>query len=257
MDTPVARDARGPRLPTSRRRPSPSPAAPAHPGNFAAPGSIRCRLAASRAPRLRIRGRPVGCFGTIRPTLVTSNKCPALPTRWSPRATEAGEDIWTTMSTEPMSIPSSREDVATSARISPRFSAYSTESRRSLERLPWWLCASSDGAISFSRPATFSACVRSFTKTRLDSRSATRSRTVCAMDGHAVFPGIARKSVTGETTRISMSFRPPASTIVTGRGTRLRFRLPFFSSESVASTWPPRNRAASSSGFAVADSPIR
>ena len=51
-------------------------------------------------------------------------------------------------------------------------------------------------------------------------------------------------SSTGTITSTSSALREPASTIVTGRG-------------AVASVWPPRKRAISSSGRCVADSPMR
>ena len=55
-------------------------------------------------------------------------------------------------------------------------------------------------------------------------------------------------SSTGMTTSISSGLRTPASTIVTGRGRR---------SPAGGRSVPPRNRAISSSGRCVADSPMR
>ena len=53
-----------------------------------------------------------------------------------------GEPIWQTSSTGPMSIPSSSDAVATSARRSPARRRVSTRCRRSFDRLPW--CAATD-----------------------------------------------------------------------------------------------------------------
>ena len=54
-----------------------------------------------------------------------------------------GEPIWHTSSTGPMSMPSSSEAVATSARRSPARSRVSTRWRRSFDRLPWWAATTS------------------------------------------------------------------------------------------------------------------
>ena len=53
-----------------------------------------------------------------------------------------GEPIWHTSSTGPMSIPSSSDAVATSARGRRRAAASRPGSRRSFDRLPW--CAATD-----------------------------------------------------------------------------------------------------------------
>ena len=62
---------------------------------------------------------------------------PARPARCNATEMERGEPIWQTRSTVPISIPNSREAVATSARISPSLSFPSTASRRWRDRLPW------------------------------------------------------------------------------------------------------------------------
>src|SRR5438309_283860 len=61
------------------------------------------------------------------------------------RATERerGEPIWQTRSTEPMSIPSSREAVATRAHTSPAFSFFSAASRNLRDKLPWCVATAS------------------------------------------------------------------------------------------------------------------
>ena len=86
-----------------------------------------------------------------------------------------GEPIWQTRSIEPMSIPSSSEAVATSARNSPSLSRCSSRSRRSLERLPWWLATCSSPTRWASWCATRSESRRVFTKTSVVRCSAISS----------------------------------------------------------------------------------
>ena len=62
----------------------------------------------------------------------------ARPTRWRNVPIERGDPIWQTSSTGPTSIPSSSDAVATSARREPARSRASTIRRRSADRLPWW-----------------------------------------------------------------------------------------------------------------------
>ncbi len=59
------------------------------------------------------------------------------PTRCRKVAKLRGEPIWQTSSIGPMSMPSSSEAVATSARRSPPRSRASTRCLRSFDRLPW------------------------------------------------------------------------------------------------------------------------
>src|SRR5262245_38083144 len=68
-------------------------------------------------------------FGKTIPSLIAPARCPARPTRWSPLATDGGDSICTTRSIAPMSMPSSRADVAASARMRPSFSRSSTSVR--------------------------------------------------------------------------------------------------------------------------------
>ena len=49
-----------------------------------------------------------------------------------------GEPTWQASSTGPMSMPSSRDAVATRARRSPARRRDSVRLRRSADRLPWW-----------------------------------------------------------------------------------------------------------------------
>ncbi len=68
--------------------------------------------------------------------------CPARPARWIIRDTCLGELYWMTMSVEPTSIPSSRDDVHMSALISPFLKRSSISILFSLEREPW--CTSTE-----------------------------------------------------------------------------------------------------------------
>ena len=72
---------------------------------------------------------------------------------------------WITRSTSPMSIPSSSDAVATIARRRPAFSRSSASSRRSRDRLPWWLATASSPSSFESWAAMRSAILRVFTKT--------------------------------------------------------------------------------------------
>ncbi|CAB4914452.1 unannotated protein [freshwater metagenome] len=54
-------------------------------------------------------------FGNSTPRLTAPTWWPARPTRCSPAATFGGDSTWMTRSTAPMSMPSSREEVATTA----------------------------------------------------------------------------------------------------------------------------------------------
>ena len=61
---------------------------------------------------------------------------PERPTRCRKVAIARGEPIWQARSISPMSMPSSSEAVATSARSAPCLSRCSASSRFSSERLP-------------------------------------------------------------------------------------------------------------------------
>ena len=75
-------------------------------------------------------------MGKITPFDTAPTWCPARPTRGSPLATDGGDSTWTTRSTAPMSMPSSRLDVATTAGSRPSFRAFSMPARSSLETDP-------------------------------------------------------------------------------------------------------------------------
>ena len=76
-------------------------------------------------------------FGKMRPFEIAPSSWPARPTRCSPRATDFGDSTWITRSTAPMSMPSSREEVATRHGIRPAFRSSSMSTRCSRASEPW------------------------------------------------------------------------------------------------------------------------
>src|SRR5215470_5648619 len=80
----------------------------------------RIRPAATAARR-----RSPAYLGKMTPREMSPTLCPARPTRCRPLATEGGDSTWMTRSTAPMSMPSSRLEVATTAGRRPAFSASS------------------------------------------------------------------------------------------------------------------------------------
>ncbi len=89
-------------------------------------------------------------FGNSTPRLTAPTWWPARPTRCSPAATLGGDSTCTTRSTAPMSMPSSSDEVATTAGSCPDFSASSTTARCSRDTEPW--CALATGLASGGRP---------------------------------------------------------------------------------------------------------
>ncbi len=79
---------------------------------FDVPSTIRSTVTAQCT-------RSVRCLGNSTPREVSPTWCPARPTRCRPLATEGGASTWITRSTAPMSMPSSRLDVATTHRNRP------------------------------------------------------------------------------------------------------------------------------------------
>ncbi len=198
--------------------------------------------ASSRSPR---------CLGKIRPTLTSPTAWPARPTRCSPRATEPGDSTSTTRSIAPMSMPSSSELVATMARSAPLASACSTRRRSAWDRLPWCDITSSSPARSLSRWVSRSHRPRLLTNTSVDRCARISSIRRGWMAGQMPFSpgrvssgGAGRSSsgrvmsATGTTMRRSRRGGAVVSTTDTGRS-------------------PPRKRATSAVGRAVADSPMR
>ena len=79
-------------------------------------------------------------------------------------ATLVGDSTWMTRSTAPMSIPSSRLEVATSPGRRPALSASSIRRRCSLAIEPWWARTSSSPANPLIAAASRSASRRELTK---------------------------------------------------------------------------------------------
>ena len=212
----------------------------------------------SRSPRY---------FGKMIPRETLSAVWLARPMRCMPEATEGGVSIWTTRSTAPMSMPSSRDEVATRAGSRPALSASSMRCRSSRAIEPWCARATSSPASSLRAAARRSARRRLLTNTMVErwARTSSSSR---GMDGgpdraartkppagpSSRSPGPPAgesspsrdMSSTGTSTLRSKALRAPASTMVTGRGFGVRAPEP-----------PPRKRATSSSGRAVAERPMR
>ena len=106
--------------------------------------------------------------------------CAARPMRCRATESDRGESSWTTNSTAPMSMPSSREAVATTAFTSARFSFSSAASRIPRERLPW--CAQTWSSPNRSPRAW---AIRSTWRRVLTKTSVVRcSRMSCATRSH-------------------------------------------------------------------------
>ena len=115
-------------------------------------------------------------LGKMRPLEVSPTLWPARPIRCRPRVTDFGDSTCSTRSTAPMSMPSSRLEVATRHGSSPALSWSSITSRSSRASEPWCARAistagpsgSSCEASSLSRSASRSAPRRLLTNTIVD-----------------------------------------------------------------------------------------
>ena len=90
-------------------------------------------------------------------------------------ATDGGDSTWTTRSTAPMSMPSSRLEVATTAGSRPALRSSSTSARCSLETEPWWARAMTGGAPWRRARAWPISCGRGVRARRQGSRPVARS----------------------------------------------------------------------------------
>ena len=217
------------------------------------PCSIRrTRTAASsRSPR---------CLGNTLARLGEPTWCPARPARCSPRATVVGDSTMTTRSTAAMSMPSSREEVAATARSAPVFRPSSMARRCSRDTEPWWALTISSPARALSWAARRSTRVRLFEKMIVERWARTSSRRRGYIAGQIErrrggVPGSAGgrsasgrvMSSTGTTISRSSCLSRGASTTATGRGRQVpRATVP-----------PPRKRAMASRGRWVAERPMR
>ena len=111
---------------TGPSRPSPRSAGPARPAGCAGSACSSITPASSARPPPRRRRRSPRYLGKTTPRDTAPTWCPARPTRCSPDATLGGASTCTTRSTAPMSMPSSRLDVATTAGSRPDLSSSST-----------------------------------------------------------------------------------------------------------------------------------
>src|SRR5207245_1751872 len=75
--------------------------------------------------------------GRITPSESSPTPWPDRPIRWTRRETSRGELYCRTKSAVPTSMPSSRDDVHTSARRPPLLNSSSIWTRTSFDRLPW------------------------------------------------------------------------------------------------------------------------
>ncbi len=88
------------------------------------------------------------CLGSSTPRDTSPTWWPARPTRCRAEATDGGDSICTTRSTAPMSMPSSRLEVATTQGSRPPLRSSSISARCSLDTEPWWARAMTGSAPS-------------------------------------------------------------------------------------------------------------
>ena len=206
--------------------------------------------------------------------------------RCSPLATDGGASICTTRSMAPMSMPSSSDEVATSARSRPALSRSSISVRWGRASDPWWARTSGSPASSLSAAASRSARRRLLTKSRVERWARTSSsrrgwidvQIVCTDPPCAAgplgcstgWPTLAMSAI-GTSTVIASFFGSRASTTVTARGApgvasansscraRAGSALPraLPPARRPAGMVPPRKRAISSRLRCVADRPMR
>ncbi len=231
-------------------------------------------------------------LGKMMPREMSPTLCPARPTRCRPLATEGGASTWMTRSTAPMSMPSSRLEVATTAGSWPALSASSISARSSRETEPWWARATSAGApaatpacaissagarppparpppaalvrassaasarsaaSSFSRPHRRSASRREFANTIVDLCCSIRSSTRSSTCGQIERRGAGSPS--------SSAPRPGtvSSSVMSSTGTTTcsSIRLGLGGCTMVTGWLPPRKLATSWAGRTVADRPTR
>ena len=160
-------------------------------------------------------------FGMMTPLEVPPTAWPERPTRCSPEATDGGAPICTTRSIAPISMPSSSDEVATSARSRPALSASSISARRSLATEPWWAKVSVSPALSFSAALSRSAKRRLLTNSRVERCERMSSSRGPCNDGQierssALATASDMPSI-GTSTRSFSLGAAPASITVTGR----------------------------------------
>ena len=147
---------------------------------FAGTKSRSILPASIRSTVMVVCTRSARCLGNSTPWEISPTWCPARPTRCSPLATDGGDSTCTTRSTAPMSMPSSREDVATTQRSRPDFRSSSIRARWSLETEPWWARARTGSA-----PAVLPACAIMWAGVAVDVGAARRAAPAGAPAGTA------------------------------------------------------------------------
>src|SRR5437016_4312991 len=176
----------------------------------------------------------------MRPLLTRDSRWPERPTRWSAAATVRGDWTCTTRSIAPTSMPSSSDDVATSARSLPSLRRFSASRRARRDSEPWCAATRPSPTRSFRSRASRSAGRRLWANTSVVRWAATSSAICWSAASQIVSLCAVRKSSTGVTTRTSSCRAKPASTTAGSRA-----------------VVPLRNASASSTGLTVAEHPIR
>ncbi|OPY28214.1 MAG: hypothetical protein A4E31_00875 [Methanomassiliicoccales archaeon PtaU1.Bin030] len=93
--------------------------------------------AIARRAMTRLSATSSGLEATIAPSERSPTECPALPMRCTRRETWRGELYWMAKSTEPISIPSSREEVQMRPLRRSFLKSSSISIRTSLDSEPW------------------------------------------------------------------------------------------------------------------------
>ena len=226
-------------------------------------------------------------LGNITPWLGAPTWCPARPIRCSPLATDGGDSTWITRSTAPMSMPSSSDEVATTAGSRPVFELVLDQRpllpgdrpvvglgqhrrvrRRRCRTAPSPGPAGPDRSASARSSTALRAARRgSRSAARSAARPAggswrTRSSSGATRSGRRPAPPRAARSRCGRPPRPPCrSGRrwscPARSCPGTGTTTSTSICLVDGGWTTVTGRPPARNRATSSTGRTVADSPIR
>ena len=157
---------------------------------WASTSSGLCGILSSSISPARMRSATTAAWtrspwylGKMMPRETSPTLWPARPTRCSPLATEGGASTWTTRSTAPMSMPSSRLDVATTAGSRPALSASSISARSCRDTEPWCARATSAGA-----PAAVPACAMTSAGARVPPGPASAAASARSADSSFSLP---------------------------------------------------------------------
>ncbi len=138
-------------------------------------------LSASSSPAMALRVTTMlsaissGSVATMAPSVLSPTRWPALPIRWISLETWRGELYWMAKSTEPTSMPSSRDEVQISPFSCSALNCSSMSTRMSLDREPW--CTPTLKFSSHTRylAPSASAVSRVLTNNRVERCSSMRS----------------------------------------------------------------------------------